>query len=40
MASYANLDDKARLDVVAGELERFNKLIKGHRRFLQAIAEL
>ncbi len=40
MAKYANSEDKLKYEVVSGELERFNNLVKGHRKLLAAIGEL
>lgn len=40
MEKSVNLDDKKRYEIVAEELERFNKLVKGHRKLLRAIGNL
>jgi hypothetical protein len=40
MEKSKNLDDKTRLSVVKEELDRFQKLIAGHRKLLEAIAEM
>ena len=34
------LDDKMRLKIVAEEIEKFEKLIKGRRKLLEAIGNL
>ena len=33
-------DDGKRCKIVSEELEEFNKLVKGHKKLLQAIAQL
>lgn len=40
MAKSENSSDKIRFEIVAEELERFKKLIKGHEKILAAIGEL
>lgn len=35
-----NLTDKERCKIVIEEIERFEKLIKGHRKLLEAIGKL
>lgn len=40
MEQSDNSDDKIRYKIVSEELERFNKLIDGHRKLLKAIGEL
>ena len=40
MAKYENLKDKIRYKMVAEELNKFNKLIEGHRKLLVAIGNL
>jgi len=40
MAKYANLNDEEKHQLVIEEVERFNKLIEGHKRLLMAIGEL
>ncbi len=40
MEKSENLDDKIRLKIVAEEIEKFEKLIKGHRKLLEAIGNL
>ncbi len=40
MAKSGNLGDDAKYKIVAEELERFNRLIEGHRKLLIAIGEL
>ena len=40
MEKYENLQDKKIYEVVSKELNRFNKLVKGHKKLLFAIANL
>jgi len=40
MAKSGNSKDKARCKIVLEELERFEKLIEGHRKLLIAIGNL
>ncbi len=40
MEESENLDDKVRLKIVKEELEKFQKLIAGHRKLLEAIGKL
>jgi hypothetical protein len=40
MAKSENLNDKQVSILVAKELERFNQLIQGHKKLLQAIGQL
>ncbi len=40
MEQSENSEDKIRYKIVSEELDRFNKLIKGHRKLLKAIGEL
>ena len=40
MAKSESLKDKERYEVVAEELEKFKKLISGHKKFLTAIGNL
>lgn len=40
MEKSVNLDDKKRYEIVAEELERFNNLVKDHRKLLRAIGDL
>ena len=40
MAKYENLEDKIRYKMVDEELNKFNKLIEGHRKLLVAIGNL
>lgn len=35
-----NLEDKEKYEVISEELEKFNKLIEGHRKLLIAIGNL
>lgn len=39
MVRYANLKDR-KSKIVLMELEKFNKLIKGHKKLLEAIGRL
>lgn len=38
--NLADLNDKEKYQIVSEELKRFNNLIKGHRKLLEAIAKL
>ena len=40
MEKSESSQDKLRLEIVSEELERFKKLIKGHRKLLIAIGRL
>ena len=40
MAKFESSKDKKVYELVAEELERFMKLIKGHEKLLQAIGQL
>jgi hypothetical protein len=40
MEKSENLEDKAKYRIVVEELERFNKLVEGHKRLLLAIGKL
>ncbi len=40
MAKSGNLEDKERYEIVSEELKNFEKLIKGHRKLLNAIGRL
>ncbi|MFH1471978.1 MAG: hypothetical protein ABIF85_03695 [Nanoarchaeota archaeon] len=40
MVKYESSNDKAKFEVVAGELKHFNELVKGHKKLLVAIGEL
>lgn len=40
MAESKHFTDKERLQIVQEELERFEKLVKGHRKLLEAIGKL
>ncbi len=40
MEKLKNLDDKTRLQVVKEEIDKFQKLIAGHRRLLEAMAKM
>ena len=40
MEKSGNLEDKARYRIVLEELERFKKLIEGHKKLLTAIGNL
>jgi len=40
MEKLENLKDKAKYKIVLEELERFKKLVEGHRRLLVAIGDL
>ncbi len=40
MEKSENLGDKERYEIVTEEIEQFEKLIKGHRKLLEAIGNL
>lgn len=40
MAKLEDLKDKERMEIVSEEIERFKKLIKGHKKLLVAIGSL
>ena len=40
MAQSENSEDKRRAKIVAEEIEKFEKLIHGHRKLLEAIGNL
>jgi len=40
MVKYENLKDKKRYKIISEELNKFNSLIKGHRKLLIAIGNL
>ncbi len=40
MVKYEDLNDKDRLEIVSREFKRVNKLIKGHKKLLEAIGRL
>jgi hypothetical protein len=40
MEKYENLSDEAVNKIVASELKKFNDLIKGHEKLLEAIGSL
>ena len=40
MERYENSDDEQAYRIVSQELERFAKLIKGHKKLLEAIGKL
>lgn len=40
MGKSGNSRDKLRLEIVQEELERFKKLVEGHRKLLAAIGNL
>jgi hypothetical protein len=40
MEKSGNLRDKKRSEIVVEEINRFKKLIQGHRRLLEAIGNL
>ncbi len=40
MAKSESSKDKEALEIVSQELDRFNKLVKGHEKLLKAIGEL
>ncbi len=40
MAKSENLKDKEAYQIVAREVSRFNQLVKGHEKLLQAIGQL
>jgi len=40
MEKSLNVSDKVRLQIVAEEIAKFEKLIAGHRRILEAIGRL
>lgn len=40
MEKYETSNDKVRLSILAEEIEKFEKLIEGHRKLLIAIGEL
>ncbi len=40
MAKSKNLEDKRRYEIVSEELKNFEKLIRGHRKLLNAIGNL
>ena len=40
MVKYENLKDEEIYEIIAKEIERFNKLILGHKRLLEAIGDL
>ena len=40
MEQYGNLEDKKVYEILSKELEKFNRLIEGHRKLLIAIGNL
>ena len=40
MAKSKNLKDKEKLKIIKKEIEKFNKLVKGHEKLLKAIGKL
>lgn len=40
MAKSRNLTDKEKLEIVKEEIDKFNKLVDGHRKLLEAIGKL
>ena len=40
MVKSENSDDKLRYTIVSEEIKKFNDLIKGHKKLLEAIGEL
>ena len=40
MAKSKNLTDKEKLEIVKEEIDKFNKLVGGHRKLLEAIGRL
>ena len=40
MAKYENSEDKKSYEIVSKELDRFNKLVEGHKKLLIAIGNL
>mgnify|MGYP001614985661 CR=1 FL=1 len=40
MAKSKNLNDELRYEIMTEELERFNKLVKGHKKLLMAVGKL
>ena len=40
MAKLRNLTDKEKLEIVKEEIHKFNKLVDGHRKLLEAIGKL
>lgn len=40
MARSEHLSDEVRLNIVKEELERFQRAVKGHEKFLKAMAEM
>ncbi|MFH1316942.1 MAG: hypothetical protein ABII01_05480 [Candidatus Woesearchaeota archaeon] len=40
MAKSENLEDKEKLKIVKEEIEKFEKLVSGHRKLLEAIGKM
>jgi hypothetical protein len=40
MEKYENLSDEAICKIVSSELKKFNELVKGHEKILEAIGNL
>ena len=40
MAGYGNSEDKKRLEILRGELERFQSLASGNKKLLEIIGRL
>ena len=40
MVKSKNLKDSERLEIVREEVDNFNKLVKGHRKLLEAVGKL
>lgn len=40
MEKFDNSEDKMRLEIVQEELEKFKKLIEGHKKLLEAIGRM
>jgi len=40
MEKSENLSDKVKLEIVQEEIDKFQKLISGHRKLLEAIARM
>ena len=40
MGKLENLSDKERYEIVSAEIKKFQKLVKGHERLLEAIGRL
>lgn len=40
MVKYENLTDEEIYEIISKEIEKFNKLIAGHRKLLEAMGDL